>query len=65
VTICELLGSFFMRFGLLRVHGSCREAREYTPGHGHLTCGVDARKEKIYLTPGQSRLYDEIDFKRF
>jgi hypothetical protein len=39
VTIGVLLGSFFMRVGLLRLHGGCREAREYTPGHAGLTCG--------------------------
>jgi hypothetical protein len=54
-----------MRFGLLLLHGGCREAREYTPGHAGLTCGLAACREKIYLTPGQRHMYDEIDFKKF
>jgi len=50
-----------MRLGLLHAR-LCREGREYTPGHASLTWAVHCG-EKIYLTPGQTPMYDEIDFK--
>jgi hypothetical protein len=61
VTIDELLESFFMRLGLLHAR-LCREGREYTPGHACLTWAAHCG-QKIYLTPGQASMYDEIDFK--